>query len=446
MPGILNSAILARETSTQYNNALIIGKRISWKYQEKFGSQFTNNDDPIGQNITVKLPLLSVPQRNDMSFVSANSVPSAANPQPTTTISIDRTLTTPMVFNESDIALRLAQFSQDHIEPAANIHANFCELDISNAVSNCASGSVTSNFGSSSGLATVTANINYAGYVVGDNATALSATTVMKAVNVLKARSVPADSRIYGILSNNANASLTTQQQTLFQPLLNIDDSYRNGLIGRYAGVEFSTSQNTVVHVNGAQTTLAVTAGSVNAGFPETAALTVTATTQAIKAGDAFQSASVFLVNPQTKQPTQLPAQFTVLQDYASGVTSVVVGPAPVFGGPQQNITATINGTTLNLVGAANSVNDESYIFHKEAIQGVSPKLYLPKGLELSYEFGAGKDGMGFRGRYVRAYDAFGVIGGVGTGASQLGSRFDTCYAIKTLRHEWIVRLRCAAI
>lgn len=166
----------------------------------------------------------------------------------------------------------------------------------------------------------------------------------------------------------------------------------------------------------------AVTAGELATGWAETAALTVTATGAALRSGDVFEVAGVYRVNPITKEQTDTLYQFTVLSasstgtvdtvtgqtSYASGATNVIVGPAPVLSGPYQNVSATLVGKTISLVGAANLVSQESLIFHKSAIQAVSVGLDVPRGKDMAFAI-EGDDIEDFKIRFIREYDSLGV-------------------------------------
>src|SRR5690606_18911691 len=94
-------------------------------------------------------------------------------------------------------------------------------------------------------------------------------------------------------------------------------------------------------------------------GWAETTTLTVTALSAGINAGDVFQVAGVYVVNPLTKVVTNTPFQFTVLTSAASSSTSLLTSPA-IYGGDYQNVSSTIVGKAITLVGAAGESGQES--------------------------------------------------------------------------------------
>lgn len=450
---LITSAIIAKETLMNFENNLVLARDIDWSYADKFGQ----GDDQIGNTYNLRKPINVVATDNNMAWSAANS----AVKENYVTLCVDRTLTVPMSFSEGDLALKVERFSDRFVKKASTTIAAKLDRNIADSIVNStvAASSSTSDLGTG-GLQTLTVGVaNSAGYAVGAYGTAITPSLVTYAHKVLQDQGCPDDGDLYGVLSTTANQQLVLAQSSLFNPLTDVDKLYKKGIIGVYDGIKFSVSQSCVSHTNGAQPTLAVSAGNATSGWTETATLTVTSTAGAISAGDVFQFPGVYIVNPLTKSITDVPFQVQVLAAYNSGVTSVVVSPAPISAGPYQNISATVNGVTAQLTGAVlpgvavvgsaaqGLLGVESLIFHKQAIVAASPKFEIPKKSSMDMaEVIADDEVDGFTMRFLRGYDMIGAStafgGGVGTGGPGFVSRFDAMYGIKTANPAWIVRLR----
>lgn len=449
---LLSNAKISKETLRMFKNSLVIGTVIDWSNSDKFG----RGDDQIGVSYRIRRPLQVVGQENDMGWSAAN----AAVQETSVSLVIDRTLTVPMSFSDADLNLKLEKFSDRVIKKATRYMASKFDASICRSIVNATTGTTafggSDQFGATSGTGLVGV-ANFASFVVKPaSGTTLTPATVADAKKILQDMAAPEDD-IYGVLSSGANAELVLAQASIFNTLTVIDKTYRAGFIKEFDGIRFGTSQSLATHVNGAQTGLAVTAGELANGWAETKDLTVTATTQALRSGDMFTVAGVYRVNPITKEQTDTLYQFTVLSasstatpdsvtgqvSYASGATTVTVGPAPILAGPYQNISATLVGKTISLVGAAGLVSQESLIFHKSAIQAVSVGLDVPRGKDMAFAI-EGEDIEDFKIRFIREYDSLGVGGVNGTKPAYI-ARMDAAYGFKTVQPDWIIRVRRAS-
>lgn len=449
---LLSNAKISKETLRMFKNQLVIGTVIDWSNSDKFG----RGDDQIGVSYRIRRPIQVLGTENDMSWSAAN----AAVTETSVSLVVDRTLTVPMSFSDADLNLKLEKFSDRIIKKATRYMASKFDASICRSIVNAVTGTTafggSDQFGATSG-AGVVGVANFASFVVKPaSGSVLTPATILEAKKRLQDMGAP-DDDIYGVLSTGANSELVTAQATLFNTLTVIDKTYRAGFIKEYDGIKFALSQSLATHINGAQTSLVVSAGELATGWAETTDLTVTATGAALRSGDVFEVAGVYRVNPITKEQTDTLYQFTVLSassagtvdpvtgqtSYASGATKVTVGPAPVLAGPYQNVSATLVGKTISLVGAANLVSQESLIFHKSAIQAVSVALDVPRGKDMAFSI-EGDDIEDFKIRFIREYDSLGV-GGVNGAKPAYIARMDAAYGFKVVQPDWVIRLRRAA-
>lgn len=438
MSNLITSAILGKETLLNFQNSLVVGSKVDWQYSSKFG----NEEAQIGNSRSIRRPVATIAVENNMAWNAANSALTETRVQ----LVVDRSLTVPMSFSEGDMALKVELFSERYIGPAVRQIASILDGRVCDTISNSslAVASATSGLSTSGLDANAVGTANAAGYVVGAFGTALTVATIMKAKQYLQDVACPFDGRVYGFLSSKANSDLSQAQQTVFQPMTVIDSVYRAGEIGTFADIKFSMTQSAATHTNGTQTDVVVTSGTLTSGWAESANLVVDATA-GMQLGDMYEAPTQLLVNPLSKFPTQTKAQFQIV-GIPDG-THIVVSPAPISAGAYKNISGTIDGATLTLVGASGASGVESLIFHKSAIVCASPALSVPtKGLEMA-KLIKDQDIDGFVLRFLRGYDLVGAGtafgGGVGTGGPGFLSRFDTIWGVKVTNTAWIVRVRC---
>lgn len=415
---VITSTIISKELLMQFENSLIVARKVDWQYNEKFAT----SENKIGAQYRVRIPVLFSVNRNNLAY-SAQAVNEKYSQ-----ITVANSYTVPFTFNDAEVALKIEDFSQRYIKQVVAVLAATFDTDIANAAVNSYIGSNVDGV--------TNATPNSAGWVVGSYATALTSDTILNAFQLLLDSGCPDDGDIVGVLSPRANRQLANAQLTLFNAQESISRIYTKGYIGDFSGIEFNVSQSMPTHVNGAQGTLAVTsaAGNDYTAWAETGTLTVTALTGAVNAGDVFVS-TVRAVNPLTKAVTSNYKQFQVVTAAAIGATSVTVSPAPVISGPDQNVAASIASTTLTLIDATGAAGQESLIFHKAAIAAVSPKFEMPK--KSSFDMAEEIDENELRIRFLRGYDLVGASGTVG-----FVSRLDSFLGFKTLRPEWIIRVR----
>ena len=454
MSNLITPAIVGKETLMNFRNNLVVAGHVDFQYND----EFSKTDGKIGNSFSLRKPVGFTGTRNNMAWNGGNS----SVVENYVKLVVDRTYTIPLSFTEGDLSLKLSRFSERYIKPATINIASNLDADLVSSIVNSVPGalSATSGQGTSGLDANALGVANSAGYAIGAYGTAITPTLITQAKQILLDQSVPDDGEIYGFLSTTAQQQLTIANTTIFHPLTTVDELFRKGEIGTFAGIKFYATQSMVQHQNGAQATLAVTAGGGQTSWSETGTLTVTATGAAIAAGDVYQAPTQYLVNYQTKQITATAFQVQVLAAYTSGATSVVVSPAPIVSGPYQNISATLNGSTLQLTGAqlpgvtvvgsaaVNLSGVESLLFHKNAVVAASPGLYTPKAsaFDLS-QIISDEDVPDFRIRLLQGFDILGVSavagsGGVGSSGPAQVTRFDVQYGYKTCQPAWILRLR----
>jgi hypothetical protein len=182
-------------------------------------------------------------------------------------------------------------------------------------------------------------------------------------------------------------ANVTT---TLFNPSGAISSNYRNGqFAGNQLGIsEWYEDQNRPAHVTGL---FAASTPLVN-GANQTGSSLITNGwgVTALKAGDKFNVAGVFAVNPLSKQSTGRLQDFVFVTDMVdtAGAITIPLSPPIITTGALQNVTnspasgAAITVWNANPAGGTLVATQSpvSMVFHPEAFAFVTADLAMPIG------------------------------------------------------------------
>lgn len=233
-----------------------------------------------------------------------------------------------------------------------------------------------------------------------------------------------------------ANA-IITDGKSLFHAASEIERQYKEGALGRIAGIDFYESELTPVHTNGSRddTTPIVDLTSISNGDTT---LTTTGIDNAatIKAGDVFTIAGVYDVNPETKVAYPHLKQWSVVADKTCDGTDVLtLGQTIYKSGANQNCYCASWSGNAALVfvaaggsGTASTAYTNSIIYQKDAFAAVFADMEMPQGVD----FAARKVVDGISLKIVRDYDI---------NNDKFPCRIDVLFGYKALRPEWAVRM-----
>lgn len=225
--------------------------------------------------------------------------------------------------------------------------------------------------------------------------------------------------------------------------------AYREGSLGRIAGIDTYMSQNVPVHLTGSRTgTDAIAAsftGDTWAATKDTNYSTInigsmSGATVTLKAGDTLTIADVYDVDPVTKQALPHLKMFTVVNnETASGsaIAACEVSPAIIPSGAQATVAfasgvTDINTKTVTYQGAASTQFTQNLFFHKNAFGLVMVPMVAPPGaVDVSR-----KSHKGYSVRVIPYYD----------GTNDVSNwRLDVLYGIKCIDPRLAVRASLAA-
>ena len=251
--------------------------------------------------------------------------------------------------------------------------------------------------------------------------------TYLTAAAYLDSEGAPRDGRRSCIVEPFTSATIVDSLKGLFVPQEAIGEQYRKGLMGRdSAGMNWKMDQNVVAHTFGNFSTTTVTAsvatttatGFLTSGWASQSTITLTAAntgTINLNAGDTFQIAGVYAVNPQNRQAygTNKLRSFVVKSavSVASGSSvSVTVSPAVISGGQFQNVSipnpsasaaVTFFASQYNASGSG-VVSPQNIVMHRNAFTMAMADLELPEGVHFAGR--ASDKEIGLSMRVVRQY------------------------------------------
>lgn len=225
------------------------------------------------------------------------------------------------------------------------------------------------------------------------------------------------------------SATIIDALKGLFQDSQAIAKQYRDGIMGRTAGLDWYSNTLTTRFTNGNKVAAVTTSGAGQTGSTFTFAGLAGADT--FKKGQVFTAAGCNEVHPETKVDTGRLQKFVITADATSaGATlAVSISPAIVVSGATQNVSASpTNGGAIVFDGTASLNYGLIISYYKQAFAVAFADLYMPKGLD----WGARETMDGISMRLIRDYDVT---------TDKIVTRADILYGVKTIRPEMACRV-----
>jgi hypothetical protein len=242
----------------------------------------------------------------------------------------------------------------------------------------------------------------------------------------------PPDANRHALLSNSHNAKLVDALKGLFNSQETLSEQYRDGAMGKTAGLRFAESSHVYDHTTGtaAKTTGYLTNGATQSG----ASITVDTGTTSFLIGDVITFAGVFRVHPETKTSTGQLMQFVVTANSGTSATTLAISPAIVATGATQNVSNTVadNSAVVKVGAGASELLTSSMVYHRDAFAFATADLVMPQGVD----FAAREMMDGISMRAVRQYDI---------NNDKFPTRIDILYGYKAIRPELACRIHADA-
>lgn len=332
----------------------------------------------------------------------------AITPQDTTETSVSLVVGTqkhvPMKFTTAELALSIDDFATRIIEPAMAVLAATMEADAFTMVAD-----VYQQVGTPGTVPT-------------------SLLTYLQANARLTNSLAPLSSRSLH-LHPLATATIVDALKGLFHDSEAIKEQYREGLMGRTAGMDWYDNTLAPAITNGNK----VSGVTVNGASQTGSSLNIggVAANDTFKKGQVFTIAGVNEVHPETKVDTGRLQKFVVTADVTmSGTTGTIsISPSIVTSGANQTVTGSpANGAALTFDGSASQIYPVEVACHKQAFAFATADLVVPKGVD----FGARETFDGISLRIIRDYDVTN---------DNIITRVDVLYGFKAIRPELACRI-----
>ena len=397
---LLTIDMIGRKALVVFENNLVLTRNVNKEYD----SSFAQTGAKIGATLRIRLP-----DRALVTDGAALQVQEDNEQYTTLTVSSQKHIG--INFTSAEMTMSLDDFSERVLKPRISQLASSVDADVANAYKAVANS-------------------------VGTPGTAPATSLVLLQANQkLNEFAVPLSER-YATVNPAANAGLVEGLKGLFNPGATISKQFKSGFMGEgILGLdEINMSQYIVQHTCGSRDATASTTVSttVAAQGATTVVLGQGSVTTTIKQGDVFTIASVYAINPQTRQTTGSLQQFVATADATgvSGTFTVSVSPAMYTASqalatvdtfPQANAVVTFLGT-------ASTAYAQNLIYNKDAITFATADLLMPQGVDMATR----QVHNGISMRIVRAFDI---------NNDRMPTRVDVLYGYSTIRPAAAVRL-----
>ena len=396
---ILTIDMITRKALEILENNLVLTRNVNRQYDDSFAVQGAK----IGSTLRIRLP--------DRALVTDGAALQVQDDnEQYTTLTVASQKHIGVNFTSAELTMQLDDFADRVLKPRISQLASSIDADVANAY-------------------------KYIGNSVGTPGTTPATSLVLlQAQQKLNENAAVMNPR-YATVNPAANAGLVEGMKGLFNPGSTISNQFKNGMMG--TGVlgfdEINMSQSIKVHTCGTRDAAAATicAASVTAEGTATLSLSQASVTTTIKAGDVFTIASVYAVNPQTRETTGSLFQFVALAD-ATGVTGTwTVTVAPIYSAA--HALATVNtlplvNAVVTFLGSASGQYAQNLVYHKDAITFATADLLLPQGVDMAAR--AVHNGISLR--VVRQYDI---------NNDRMPCRIDVLYGFSTIRPQMAARI-----
>jgi hypothetical protein len=361
----LTADVIAKAALAILHNELGVVKTLHRAHEEEFSQQV--NGYKVGDTISIRRPA-------DFTIRTGATLSTQDVIEGKTTLTIDQQIGVDFQFTSSDLTLKITDLAERVMKPAMSTIVNYMAYDC---------------------LATMYKRIyNWVGTPGND---INSFADFALAPRRLDTMAVPMDQR-HSVLSPADHWGLLGSQTALY-----IQDAargaYRDGDLGKIGGVETRMNQMVPTHtvgpmggtplVNGASQNVtydtaknAWTQSLITDGWTAAAAARV-------KEGDVFtlyasgtSGAKVKMVNPRTKQVTDVDQQFVVTADGssdASGNLTLTISPPIITSGPHQTVNvAPADNAGLVFVGTASTGYVQNMAYHKNTMALAIVPMEMP--------------------------------------------------------------------
>lgn len=396
---ILTPSVIAKEALMQLENNLVMGDNVHRDYKKEFVK--------VGDTVSIRKPVKFV-AKDGATRVNQDVTETSTN------ITIDKRKHVSWNFSSQDLTLKIDDYSERYIKPAAIALANQMDADLCDLYKSVWN-------------------------VVGTVGTTPNAYSFIGAVaQRMDEMAVPQDMRRLVVNPATQWSLITGTNMATYYDQKLASDLVRKGYVKQLANIDLLMDQNVKSHTCGSRT---ATGGTLSASATEgatTLAITGAGNAGTVKAGDVFTVAGVYAVNPVSRQSTGQLQQFVVASDVTldgSGAGTLTVTPRIVSTAATGALEpyATVNalpasGAAVVFYGTASTAYGQNLGFHRNAFALVTCPLQVPQGVA----FSASENHNGYAIRVVKDYDITNDVEII---------RMDVLYGVKAIYPDLATRL-----
>ena len=395
---LLTIDMITRKILEILENNLVITRTVNRQYD----SSFAQEGAKIGSTLRIRLP--------DRALVTDGAALQVQDDnEQFTTLTVASQKHIGVNFTTAELTMQLDDFAERVLKPRISQLASSIDADVANSFQN------------------IFQSVGTPGTTPGTSLVLLQAQQKLnEAAAVMSPR--------YATVNPAANAALVEGMKGLFNPVSTISKQFKTGLMaeGILGYEEMNMSQSIKQHTTGTRTGSHTVTTTVSTQGATTIAITGTGT-QTIKKGDVFTIASVYAVNPQTRESTGSLQQFVATADAtASGGAYASVSISPAIYTANQAL-ATVDsfpqsGAVVTFLGSASTQYPQNLIYHRDAITFATADLVMPQGVDMASR----QVHNGISLRVVRQYDI---------NNDRMPCRVDVLYGFSVIRPQMAVRM-----
>ena len=394
---ILTIDMITRKSLEILENNLVLTRNVNRQYDDSFAVEGAK----IGSTLRIRLP--------DRALVTDGAALQVQDDnEQYTTLTVASQKHIGVNFTSAELTMQLDDFAERVLKPRISQLASSIDADVANAYKN-----IYQSVGS-------------------PGTTPATSLVLLQAQQKLNEAAAVMSPR-YATVNPAANAGLVEGMKGLFNPTDTVSKQFKNGMMG--TGVlgfeEINMSQSIKQHTTGDWGTSITVTSSVTTQGSTTLGISFTGSSKTWNVGDVFTVASVYSVNPQTRESTGSLQQFVVTAAVTgSSTATLTVSPAMYT---STNALATIDSfpaasAVVTMLGSANSQYAQNLVYHKDAITFATADLLLPQGVDMASR----QVHNGISLRVVRQYDI---------NNDRLPCRIDVLYGYSAIRPAMGVRM-----
>jgi hypothetical protein len=382
----LTTSLITREILSVLRQKLTFIKKINMEYKDEFAVTGAK----IGDTVNIRVPTRGEVREGRIMNASALN-------DRTTPLTITDQTGVDLVWNSSDMALKIDDFRARYLDQRIADMASRIESRVISRALPYASGFVSNSDGK---------------LAIGDGLLANKALT----------DSLAPEKR-YMMTNTSGTVQAVQSAQALFNAQNQIKNQYEEGIMARAMGFDWFESTNMPTQAAGTAAFGTAAGYLVNGVGLSGSSIAIDTGTGTIKAGQHVTFPNVFSVNGATKESTGFLQTFVVTADYAGGAGNLQILPAITLTGPEQNVTALpTNNDAMTILGAANQ-SGVNLGFTRDFLTFATVDLPLPENKDASRMV---FDGLSLR--MIRDYDTIN---------DQFLNRIDVLWGSAVLRPEF---------